>query len=238
MQNISACIFLLALTLIGGCSSRPHVVRQTDDVPISGINKIYVVSHGWHTGLVLPAKDIQARLPKLKERFGNAPFIEFGWGDKGFYQANEITTGLTLRAMFWSSGSVIHSVEVTGDVERFFPGSEVRQLCLSDASLASMIVFVAGSFAKNPQGEIVALKDGVYGNSQFYEGIGEYHMFNTCNKWTAKALSSAGMDISPVFKLTAGSIMSHIQSQAIACPEPVITSGEPVPAIYFTRQPG
>ena len=34
---------------------------------------------------------------------------------------------------------------------------------------------------------------------------------NTCNKWTAKGLKSAGMDISPTFKLTADSIMDYVK---------------------------
>jgi len=34
---------------------------------------------------------------------------------------------------------------------------------------------------------------------------------NTCNKWTAKGLKSAGMDISPTFKLTAESIMDYLE---------------------------
>jgi hypothetical protein len=34
---------------------------------------------------------------------------------------------------------------------------------------------------------------------------------NTCNKWTAKGLKSAGMDISPTFKLTADSIMDYLK---------------------------
>ena len=220
MQKFLVFIYLFAvIALITGCSSQPHVVRLNEDGPISGQHKIYVVSHGWHTGLVLPAKDIQSRLPRLKDRFGNASYIEFGWGDRDFYQASEITTGLAFRAMFWSSGSAIHSVEVTGDVPQFFPNSEVRKLCLSDAALASLIDFIAGSFAKNPQGEIVELKKGIYGNSQFYEGVGDFNLFNTCNKWTAKALSSAGMDISPIFRLTAGSVMRYMSSFATACPE-------------------
>lgn len=223
MKNISASIFFLALALIGGCSSKPHVVRLADNVPISGQNKIYVVSHGWHTGLVLPAKDIQTRLPMLNERFGDTPYIEFGWGDKGFYQSSEITTGLGLRAMFWSSGSVIHAVAVPADVQGFFPSSDVRQICISDAALLSMLDFIEGSFSKNSLGKIIVLKSGIYGNSQFYEGVGDYHMFNTCNKWTAKGLSSAGMDISTVFKLTAGSIMSYIHEQPASCIKPRIS---------------
>ncbi len=34
---------------------------------------------------------------------------------------------------------------------------------------------------------------------------------NTCNTWTAKGLKSAGMDISPTFKLTADSIMDYMK---------------------------
>ena len=47
-------------------------------------NEVYVVNHGWHTGFVLPASVIQQEIPELKNRFGNAPYIEFGWGDNEF----------------------------------------------------------------------------------------------------------------------------------------------------------
>ena len=58
---------------------------------------------------------------------------------------------------------------------------------------------------------MLALKNGIYGNSQFYKGVGDYYLMNTCNKWTAKGLKSIGMDISPIFKLTADSIMTYIK---------------------------
>ncbi|MGF1760774.1 DUF2459 domain-containing protein, partial [Photobacterium sagamiensis] len=45
---------------------------------------------------------------------------------------------------------------------------------------------------------------------QFYKGVGDYHLMNTCNQWTAKGLKSTGMDISPTFKLTAGSVMKYV----------------------------
>lgn len=218
MTKIIYCFFLLPLALISGCSSLPHAVKLAEDAPRTGSKEIFVVSHGWHTGLVLPAKDIQVRLPALKKRFGDAPFIEFGWGDKGFYQSNEITTGLTFRAMFWSAGSVIHAVAVPREVADFFSGSEVKILCLSDAAAASLINFIADSFSKNSHDEIIELKNGIYGDSQFYEGAGDYHLLNTCNKWTAKGLRSAGFEISPTFKLTAGSVMNYIHDQTNSCP--------------------
>jgi len=225
MIKVISCIFLLSL--ITGCSSLPNVVHVPENAPQAGHREIYVVNHGWHTGLVLPAKEIQARLPGLKKRFGNTPYIEFGWGDKSFYQTNEITIGLTFRAMFWSAGSVIHAVAVPADVIKFFPNSDVQKLCLSEAKIASLTEFIANSFAKNSQGEIVEQKNGIYGDSQFYDGVGVYHLFNTCNKWTAKGLSSAGFDNSTALKLTAGSVMSYVHDQNNTCSDQLIKSSSP-----------
>ena len=57
------------------------------------------------------------------------------------------------------------------------------------------------------------MNPGIYGNSQFYKAKGDFHIFNTCNKWTAKGLESAGMKISTTFKLTAGSIMNYLSME-------------------------
>ena len=57
---------------------------------------------------------------------------------------------------------------------------------------------------------LLKLQKGIYGDSQFYKGVGNFHLMNTCNKWTAKGLKSIGMGISPTFKLTAGSIMNYL----------------------------
>ncbi|MCV5148187.1 DUF2459 domain-containing protein, partial [Escherichia coli] len=67
---------------------------------------MYIVSHGWHTGIVVPAANVNRVLPQLDARFAQPKWYEIGWGDKGFYQAQEITSSLTLQAMFWSTGAV------------------------------------------------------------------------------------------------------------------------------------
>ncbi|WP_027857139.1 TIGR02117 family protein [Marinobacterium jannaschii] len=198
---------------IAGCSAKPDVVAYSGTYSGAGPHRLYVVSHGWHTGLVVPAPPIQAEIPALYQRFSDTPFIEFGWGDKGFYQAKEITTGLTLQAIFWPTASVVHAVAVPDDVEGYFAHSEVEQLCLTEAELASLTKFLAGSFARTEQGAVVSLKNGIYGNSQFFQGTGDYYLTNTCNKWTAKGLKSIGMDVDPAFKLTAGSVMSYLKNR-------------------------
>ncbi len=179
----------------------------------SARNEVYVVNHGWHTGFVVPASGIHQAMPELKQRFENAPYIEFGWGDNEFYQAEEITSGITLKAIFLPTDSVVHAVLVPLKVDRYFKNSEVEKFCLEDSELESLIKFISSSFYRDESGNILKLNHGIYGDSQFYKAKGDFHIFNTCNKWTAKGLESAGMKISTTFKLTAGSIMNFLSRE-------------------------
>ena len=183
------------------------------EIYMSAGNEVYVVNHGWHTGFVLPASDIQQFIPELKTRFGKAPYIEFGWGDNEFYQAEEITSGITLKAIFLPTDSVVHVVAVTRKADKYFKHSEVEKFCLEDSEFKSLVKFISNSFYRDESGNILKLNHGIYGDSQFYKAKGDFHIFNTCNKWTAKGLESAGMNISTTFKLTAGSIMGYLSNE-------------------------
>lgn len=158
----------------------------------------------------MSARNINIILPQLKTRFTPQQWYEIGWGDKGFYQAQEITTKLTLQAMFWSSGAVVHIVAFSGQPERYFPASRVRPLTVNSSQYNGLLRFIGRSFQRDETGHLIALKKGIYGESQFYAANGRYGMLNTCNKWTAKGLKSAGMDINASLKLTAGSVMNAL----------------------------
>lgn len=200
------------MLLLSACSTKPFIIKSTD-ISHSSSNEIYIVSHGWHTGFVVPANTITKQLPQLKERFSQTPFIEFGWGDKGFYQAKEITSGLTIQAIFWPTESVIHAVAVPESTKLYFQNSQVETLCLQAKQYSKLIRFIEKSFYKDGNGNIIPLKHGIYGDSQFYQGVGHYYLMNTSNKWTAKGLSSADMDISTTLKLTASSIMDYLSEK-------------------------
>lgn len=207
MQKI---VVLVSLLIMTGCSSGPNIVQHPYAYSGLGANEVYVVSHGWHTGFVVPSKRVYTIMPGLKSRFGDTPRIEFGWGDQGFYQARQITSGLTLKAIFWPTQSVMHAVSVPRDVHAYFPNSKKIQICLTHKELDSLLRFIHNSFEKNDRGEVISLGGGIYGDAQFYKGVGDYYLMNTCNKWTAKGLKSIGMDISPGFKLSASSIMRFL----------------------------
>ena len=183
------------------------------EIDKSARNEVYVVNHGWHTGFVVPASGIHQAMPELKQRFENAPYIEFGWGDNEFYQAEEITSGITLKAIFLPTDSVVHAVLVPLKVDRYFKNSEVEKFCLEDSEFKSLLEFISSSFYRDESRNILKLNHGIYGDSQFYKAKGDFHIFNTCNKWTAKGLESAGMKISTTFKLTAGSIMNFLSRE-------------------------
>jgi len=209
---------LLLLFGLYGCETKPYAMTGQLVNSATGSNEVYVVSHGWHTGIVVPASGVQARLSVLKDRFGDVGHLEFGWGDKGFYQAAQITAGLTLRAVFWPTESVMHVVAVPMNPVDYFPDSQVKKLCLSDDALSSLNRFIVSSFYRGDDstgdGAVSILQSGIYGNSQFYKGVGDFYLMNTCNKWTAKGLRSAGINISPTFKVTADSVMGTLDEMA------------------------
>src|SRR5512139_4191470 len=112
-------IVLMALALTA-CSGKPYVVNPEQHGKEARVNRVFVASHGWHTGLVISARHLNDLIPELAERFGSVDSYEIGWGDEGFYQAQEITTALTLQAVFWSQGAVVHVVAVPIDPRLYF----------------------------------------------------------------------------------------------------------------------
>ena len=205
--------YLLTLIVIflTACHTSPTPIKPHFKVrSCTGDIDLYVISHGWHTGFAVRAADLNALIPELALRFPHKQFYEIGWGDAGFYQANQITTGLTLRAMFWSSGSVVHIVSFNENPSIYFEQSTVQLIKTNPDAYNSLLQFIKTSLKTDNTQRIIKENKGIYGDSQFYTGIGNYHLFNTCNKWTAKGLYSAGLDINPLLKLTSSSVMTAV----------------------------
>lgn len=205
---------LFVLICATACAFAPY---STDyQLPYSGAGDqaIYIVSHGWHTGIVMPANSVIPRLPQLEKRFPSSPYLEFGWGDRGFYQADEITAGITLKAMLLPSATVMHVVSVPFNAEHYFSNSEVIRLCVTRREMNALSEFIVNSFRVSESSQICSLQNGVYGDSQFYRGSGDYHLLNTCNKWTARGLNSIGLPIRSALSFTADSVLRYAQRVA------------------------
>ncbi len=73
--------YMLLLVIFTGCAGS----HSWQALPESSEDErtIYVVSHGWHTGLILPYESLSA-LPDLEKVMGESPYYEFGWGEADF----------------------------------------------------------------------------------------------------------------------------------------------------------
>jgi uncharacterized protein (TIGR02117 family) len=180
---------------------------------------VWVVDHGWHTGLVLERAEIPGGLWPERDDLAPAPYLEVGWGDAAFYRAKEPGVGLAVRAALGSAGSALHVVALPALPQRIFPGREVVEIRLSLSGLQALVRFVDKSFARGERGRAPQLGPGLYGISAFYPARGRYHLLSTCNTWIADALRSAGVPITPAYAMTAGNLMW--QARRVAIPAPV-----------------
>jgi len=184
--------------------------ERSTQAPSADAKRIYVVSHGWHTGVVVPASAIVPGLWPERADFPHAEYLEVGWGDRDFYMAPGFDLGLALKALAWPSASVLHVVGFRTSVRRNFPQSEVIELALSRGQLEALVRFIAGSHARTGGERAAPLAHGLYGDSRFYPAREPFHLFRTCNVWTARALQAAGFPIRAFLALSAGSVMSQI----------------------------
>jgi uncharacterized protein (TIGR02117 family) len=171
---------------------------------------IYVVGHGWHTGLVLPTRHVSSQwLPEIDD-FGSSDFVEIGWGDEGFYRADKMSIPLIASAGFWPTKSVLHVAGFRGKVDEVFVVSDIVEIELSTEQFEQLCRFIGDTFDRGETGSPTSLGDGVYGrNSVFYRAQGKYYFPKTCNVWTAKALDEAGLSVMPTLAITAENVLSQ-----------------------------
>ena len=173
---------------------------------------IYVVSNGWHTGIGLAREDLPpGRVPEIAD-FPEAPYFEFGWGDREYYPAPQPTFAMALDAAMVPSPAVMHLVGLDWSPQHAFPKSEVLAMMLTAAQLDRMTAAIAASFDRPAGGRAHVIAPGLYPNSRFYPAHGRFHLFNTCNSWTARILADAGVPLSGSRVIRAEDLMSRLRA--------------------------
>jgi uncharacterized protein (TIGR02117 family) len=168
---------------------------------------IYLVSHGWHAGIVLERQHLSKRVAVLQRDYSHVDYLEIGWGDSDFYQTQEPHFGLILKAGLFPSESVLHIAGFKGRVERYFPNSEIVEIKLSPKQMEQLTNYIVTSFANADGGE--SLGRGLYGDSRFYRSRESYHIFNTCNVWAARGLRQTGLVIDPASAISVDDLMQQ-----------------------------
>lgn len=207
--SLGCLVILLSVIWLTSCET---ALPMTEDDPHTHPHLIYVASNGWHTAIIVPTPALVATdtLPETAD-FSGAPFLEFGWGDRTFYQAKEPTLGITLTAALIPTPAVMHMASLPAPPKDSDSELEVISVELTESGFQSLAQALAAEF-KRPTGERAqSISRGLYSHSYFYHAHGKFHLFNTCNTWTARMLHESDIVISPSGIVTAYGLMSRLR---------------------------
>lgn len=203
---------LLILIIASGCLSPVKELYPEDENerPIT----VYIVSHGWHAGIAIEASAIEEYLPPHPD-MPSARYLKFGWGDGRYYTDSEAGFWLMMRAALLPTRSVIHVVGIDIPVERYFSGSKIIQIKVSEEGAKKMGEFVENRFRRDENDKVVLEADGLYTNSVFFQATGRYYLPKTSNIWTARALRQTGYPITPIYSFTSGNVVQQAKRDGV-----------------------
>jgi uncharacterized protein (TIGR02117 family) len=216
-----AAVALLLLSLVG-CVIEATPPAATTVTGATAI--VHVISNGWHTGLVLARRDIPIGvLPEIND-FPLATYLEFGWGDRAYYPHPDPGIGLALAALLTPTAAVMH---IAGHGS--MPHAEGRSFAvvaipMTTSQLRRLVSSIDASFDR-PAGERArAVAAGLYPDSLFYPAVGTFHLYETCNTWTARRLAAAGLDV-PTRVTRARPLMGALEAYATRRNQTVTADG-------------
>lgn len=200
---------LLLVLILPGCRSLTNgscVIESGE-----AVHSIYVVSHGWHAGIVINQGDVSKEWWPEQDAFPTARFLEVGWGDSAYYQHPDPGIGVLLRAGLLPTPGVLHVVGFTSDVTDYFSQSEVIRLEISKRGMEDLSRYIHDTYKGEYQHIPEPIGPGLYGKSYFYRARGTYHVFNNCNHWAARALREAHCPVSTRRSITVGMLLRQVR---------------------------
>ncbi len=174
------------------------MVPQSADRPArAAAIEAFVLSNGVHTDYAFPIRSqaidwthvfAQADTPTVPP---DAEFIAIGWGDREFYLHTPTWADLTVpRALGALSGRNRTLLHVTW-LSRAQLGRGTYALPLSTWQYERLIAHVRATL---PGGKATLIAGAHYGRDDaFYEALGSYSAFETCNTWIGRGLRHAGV---------------------------------------------
>ena len=168
--------------------------------PSAGID-VFLLSNEAHVDLVLPVSLASTNWRRIlthpdidDQVVDSTDYLAIGWGEREFYLNtptwSEVNVTRALKSLFWSSATVLHVVFLR-EVPK---AGRVQRFRVTPEQLDALRSYVADTFrVDSNQASVPVLRGGYSSRDAFYEANGQYHLFNTCNNWTARALRHAGI---------------------------------------------
>jgi len=208
---VFALLYGAAIWLLGNISV------NDDHHPADEGVAVMIVSNGIHTDFYLPARHPKkdwtrfAPLEDMTVAPANAGYVLIGWGDRGFFLDtptwDDLSVSTVTSAVFLPTSSVMH---IYYHYYLPAPDERCRRLHLRDDEYERFVAYLERGFARDADGNPILIPGRSYTPSDvFYEGVGSYHLFHTCNNWASGALKAAGIT-QPLWSPLDGPIFDHL----------------------------
>lgn len=161
---------------------------------------IYILTNGVHTDIVVPVHtafaDWSSMVPYSNTHLTDttAGYLALFWGDKGFYLQTPTWADLKFSVAFKAATGLSSSAMHATYYQAMREGKDCHKILISSAQYQHLISFVKESFRHTTDGQFINIKTNAnYSKADaFYEAVGSYSLFYTCNTWANQALKSCG----------------------------------------------
>jgi uncharacterized protein (TIGR02117 family) len=157
----------------------------------------FVLQAGWHTGIVLRPTDISAGDWPEVVNYLRHTYVDIGWGDERFYQAEGNPPSLAARAALIPTASVIHIVPFSIHPLNLYSGETfLKRIEATPEQFSALCRIISDSFQRDTTGYPIESRINE-SSRNFFKAKGKYHIFNTCNTWVVRCLKEAGFEVNP-----------------------------------------
>jgi uncharacterized protein (TIGR02117 family) len=189
-----------------------HISIPATTAPSNEVT-IFIKTNGVHTDIVVPVKTEIMDWSKVVKyehtlsRDTTPQYLAFGWGDKGFYLEtptwDDLKISTAFNAAFGWGSAAMHTTFYHGMTE----SASCKKITISKRAYQQLVRYLQSGFLRTRAGAFLhidaqssyareALDEGRalvyrYGrHDAFYEGVGSYSMYHTCNTWANNALKA------------------------------------------------
>lgn len=191
----------VALLLLLAACARPEFPPC---LASAGGEAAWVVDHGWHTEVGIPAEQATGPLAAFRDVFPGAAVLAFGFGKRTFFIAKASTISEYVLGPFPGPGAV-QVVGLAGPPAAAYR-TPVITLRLPPGGAERLSAFLWGSIEPALGGGPRLIADGLFPGSAFYAARREYSLAYTCNTWALDALATAGLPVTPDASLASGTM--------------------------------
>jgi uncharacterized protein (TIGR02117 family) len=213
-QLLSLFATVLLAAMLSGCAATDACYEPA--VAPESLRSVYIVKRAWHTGVAVAAADWPNRDWSVLADFPHARYLEFGWGDARFYQAEEETWWLAVRAAFFSNASALHVIGFVHPTPETLIADEVIEVRLSEQGLLKLAASIEAEFKDaSPKSFGVPLR-GTPEPNKFYYAKRRFFFPRMCNWWSAQRLQDGGCPIAAWSVVSANRVIREAKGFASA----------------------